>query len=91
MGAPACIYGSDTRNSPLAGAAVEVASSGPVEARRRLPSRIVSLSAGTALDVAARLNAVLIGRYSIEREIGAGGMATVYLARDLKHNRRVGG
>src|SRR5688500_9032444 len=28
-------------------------------------------------------------RYAIEREIGAGGMATVYLARDLRHNRRV--
>src|SRR5688572_33266328 len=41
------------------------------------------------MDVAAQLNAVLAGRYSIEREIGAGGMATVYLARDLKHNRKV--
>ena len=41
------------------------------------------------MDVAAQLNAVLSGRYSIEREIGAGGMATVYLARDLKHNRNV--
>src|SRR5437868_1603223 len=31
----------------------------------------------------------LADRYAIEREIGAGGMATVYLARDLKHDRRV--
>ena len=31
----------------------------------------------------------LSGRYVIEREIGAGGMATVYLARDPKHHRRV--
>ena len=31
----------------------------------------------------------LAGRYDIDREIGAGGMATVYLARDVKHNRRV--
>src|SRR5438105_4048891 len=31
----------------------------------------------------------LADRYAIEREIGAGGMATVYLARDLKHDRHV--
>src|SRR5262252_9421501 len=36
-----------------------------------------------------QLNAALDGRYAIERELGAGGMATVYLARDLKHDRRV--
>jgi eukaryotic-like serine/threonine-protein kinase len=35
------------------------------------------------------LNAGLAGRYEIEREIGAGGMATVYLAADLKHERSV--
>ena len=37
----------------------------------------------------ARLNAALEGRYAIERELGEGGMATVYLAKDLKHNRNV--
>ncbi len=36
-----------------------------------------------------RLVAALADRYRIEREIGAGGMATVYLARDLKHERDV--
>jgi len=36
-----------------------------------------------------RLNAALEGRYSIERELGAGGMATVYLAEDLRHHRKV--
>ena len=36
-----------------------------------------------------RLNTALAGRYRIERELGAGGMATVYLARDLKHDRNV--
>ncbi len=38
---------------------------------------------------ASRLTTVLTGRYAIERELGAGGMASVYLARDLKHNRDV--
>jgi Tol biopolymer transport system component/tRNA A-37 threonylcarbamoyl transferase component Bud32 len=36
-----------------------------------------------------RLNAALAGRYTVEREIGAGGMATVYLAEDVKHRRKV--
>jgi serine/threonine-protein kinase len=36
-----------------------------------------------------RLTAALADRYRIERELGAGGMATVYLAQDLKHDRRV--
>ena len=36
-----------------------------------------------------RLEAALADRYTIERELGAGGMATVYLAEDLKHHRQV--
>ncbi len=36
-----------------------------------------------------RLTAALADRYTIERELGAGGMATVYLAEDLKHHRKV--
>ncbi len=36
-----------------------------------------------------RLAASLADRYRIERELGAGGMATVYLAEDLKHHRKV--
>jgi serine/threonine protein kinase len=36
-----------------------------------------------------RVRRALPDRYQIEREIGAGGMATVYLARDLKHDRAV--
>jgi len=36
-----------------------------------------------------RLTAALADRYRIERELGAGGMATVYLAEDLKHKRQV--
>ena len=38
---------------------------------------------------ADRLHAALADRYRIERELGAGGMATVYLAQDLKHDRKV--
>jgi eukaryotic-like serine/threonine-protein kinase len=37
----------------------------------------------------AALGAALADRYRIERELGAGGMATVYLAHDLKHDRKV--
>ena len=40
-------------------------------------------------DSITRLNAALEGRYAIERELGEGGMATVYLADDLKHERKV--
>ncbi|MDQ6716830.1 MAG: protein kinase [Gemmatimonadota bacterium] len=40
----------------------------------------------TTLD---RLRAALAGRYEIEKEIGAGGMATVFLGHDLKHDRDV--
>jgi serine/threonine-protein kinase len=40
-------------------------------------------------DAADRLNAALSDRYAILRELGQGGMATVYLAQDLKHRRQV--
>jgi len=43
----------------------------------------------TDVDRITRLNAALADRYRIEREVGAGGMATVYLASDLRHQRRV--
>ena len=40
-------------------------------------------------DAFDRLKSALADRYAIEREIGSGGMATVYLAEDLKHERQV--
>ena len=39
--------------------------------------------------VLERLTAALSDRYRLDRELGAGGMATVYLAHDLKHDRDV--
>jgi len=45
------------------------------------------VSADTGDQIA--LAAALEGRYRVERELGAGGMATVYLARDLRHDRDV--
>jgi len=41
------------------------------------------------IDALPRLTAALAGRYTIERELGAGGMATVYLADDLAGDRKV--
>ena len=40
-------------------------------------------------DLLEQLKAALADRYTIDREIGRGGMATVYLAQDLKHERQV--
>jgi eukaryotic-like serine/threonine-protein kinase len=41
------------------------------------------------MDALAQLTSALSGRYAIDREIGRGGMATVYLARDIRHARNV--
>ncbi len=41
------------------------------------------------MTAADRLTAALSDRYRLERELGQGGMATVYLAHDLKHDRKV--
>ena len=40
-------------------------------------------------DLVTRLQGALADRYAIEREVGRGGMATVYLAEDLRHHRQV--
>jgi len=47
------------------------------------------LMSATPSDQLARLGAALAGRYALGRELGRGGMATVYLADDLKHHRQV--
>lgn len=40
-------------------------------------------------DIPQALAAALSDRYVVERQVGAGGIATVYLARDLRHKRAV--
>ena len=40
-------------------------------------------------DLVQELGAALLGHYTLERELGRGGMATVYLGRDLRHDRLV--
>jgi serine/threonine-protein kinase len=48
-----------------------------------------ALGTSGASSLVERLASALEGRYVIERELGRGGMATVYLARDVRHHRRV--
>ena len=50
-----------------------------------LPARYIS----RVTDDLSRLRSAFKGRYDIERELGSGGMATVYLASDVKHDRKV--
>src|SRR6476646_10758478 len=57
-------------------------------ARSRLRPQIPSLHM-TASSSVESLRAALAGRYDLVRELGAGGMATVYLAQDLRHDRSV--
>jgi serine/threonine-protein kinase len=40
-------------------------------------------------EIVARLTTALADRYCLERELGQGGMATVYLAHDVRHDRKV--
>jgi serine/threonine-protein kinase len=47
------------------------------------------LEDGREMNVVDRLTSSLADRYRLDRELGQGGMATVYLAEDLKHSRKV--
>src|SRR3989441_5963389 len=66
---------------------------GPSPSCRRCPVRSLSKCATTIVirvtDPFAELNAALTDRYIIDQELGRGGMALVYLARDVKHERFV--
>lgn len=55
----------------------------------RLAPRPIKISVPDSPTNFEQLKAVLADRYHIERELGEGGMATVYLAVDLRHNRKV--
>jgi serine/threonine-protein kinase len=56
-----------------------------VVARQRAQAHLGS----SMTDTRSHLTTALADRYRLERELGAGGMATVYLAYDLRHDRRV--
>src|SRR3989475_11724595 len=68
-------------------------SPGPSPTSRRYPGRSLSKCATTIVirvtDPFAELNAALPDHYVIDRELGRGGMALVYLARDTRHERFV--
>jgi len=55
-------------------------------------SIVVALRTTEPLNLSAsldRLTAAIADRYTIDREIGRGGMATIHLAEDIKHHRKV--
>ncbi len=73
---------------PRGGRKAPRVSEGPF-ARTFLISDSGAYLTGPMLTIPDRLSAALSDRYHLERELGAGGMATVYLAEDLKHKRQV--
>src|SRR5215213_2342133 len=55
----------------------------------RWPTSVFSDTLGMMTAPLPRLTAALSDRYRLEHELGSGGMATVYLAQDIKHDRKV--
>src|SRR5436309_3133343 len=53
------------------------------------PSSRVPYKSQFMPELLRRLQSALADRYRLDREVGAGGMATVYLAQDVRHDRRV--
>ncbi len=62
---------------------------GPPYHKGFLPALPAQFSGEPLMDALAKLNSALAARYAVDSEIGRGGMATVYLARDLRHERNV--
>ena len=54
-----------------------------------MPLHCVSVTFGPMSEIPESLQSALADSYRVERELGEGGMATVYLAEDLKHTRQV--
>ena len=74
----------------IAAAASDYASHAPSEGMlRSLDTAGAAGEADVAAAQSAALSAALASRYELEHELGRGGMATVYLARDLRHGRHV--
>ena len=57
--------------------------------RHSAPATLETFPGGILTDLLDTLREALAGTYAVERELGRGGMATVFLAEDLKHRRQV--
>jgi hypothetical protein len=81
----------------IARTALRYSSSQPILALARSPGRPHLMegsqqerpAVSDQADQLNRLKAALASRYRIERQLGQGGMATVYLTEDLRHDRKV--